>query len=269
LNACLRALTTNMAFIAGPMAWADPSGLMPGETLESIHPRQIFQLRKRPDGSTTKPFEFFSPISHVGELIALSDKIKEQIHDDVGIPPYQYGSLTMGGAGRTASGLAMLLTASSRGIKKAISNIDECVIKPLIRRMWVMNMLYYPDDSVKGDMDVVPSGVMSLFVRENITMKRINILQSTLNPTDMMIFGLQGRTKLWREVFRGLQLDPEGIVPTEEELMARLSALQAPVELQSKNKETSSEQTQPEIEQEKEVPIESEEDARTPVQPQE
>jgi len=119
----------------------------------------------------------------------------------------------------------MLLTASTRGIKKGIANIDKFVIKPLIRRQWTMNMLYDADETIKGDVNIVARGALALFVKEQTALRRMEILSGTNNPVDMQIFGLTGRANLWREMFKSVNLSPEGVIPTEQELNQRLQLM--------------------------------------------
>ena len=82
-----------------------------------------------------------------------------------------------------------------------------------------MYRLYCDDDRVKvGDITCNPSGVMGYLYVENNYNKVLQYMQMTGNPTDMQIIGAKGRAYLLREIAKLMQLNPDKIVPTVEEL---------------------------------------------------
>ena len=68
--------------------------------------------------------------------------------DHSGIPSYVTGDLNVQGAGRTASGLSMLMGSAGKGIRQVVMHIDN-VIKPVIHRIFLYNMRYNEDESIK------------------------------------------------------------------------------------------------------------------------
>jgi hypothetical protein len=144
------------------------------------------------------------------------DKFSRMADDHSGIPSYIYGDLDVQGAGRTSSGLSMLMGAAGKGIRQVISHLDNDVIKPIVQRQFVYNMRYDEDESVKGDAEIVARGAINLAVKETVNVRRIEFLNATANPIDMEIIGLEGRAAILREVAKGLQMPVEEVVPSPE-----------------------------------------------------
>ena len=60
------------------------------------------------------------------------------------------GSAAGSGAGRTASGLSMLMSNAGKSIKQVIMYVDQDVIKATIHAHYEFNMLYDDDVTIKG-----------------------------------------------------------------------------------------------------------------------
>ena len=132
-----------------------------------------------------------------------------------GIPNYVYGSSNVAGAGRTASGLSMLMDNASKGIKQAVANIDK-IVSGIVQRLYLHNMMYDSDPYIKGDYKVVAKGAIGLIHKEALQMRRNEFLVATANPIDSQIVGPSGRAYLLREAAKGLQMDTNKIVPDQE-----------------------------------------------------
>lgn len=225
VNAISRAMMTNTGFASRAQVIVDKDRLMPGETVNAGDPGRVW-LTQNNQNSSRPPIEFQQMHLIAPVLLDMRQQLVRMADDDCGVMPYQYGNDNTAGAGRTYSGLATLMNAANRGLKKAIFNIDTSVIKPLIRRYWLWNMLYDPDESIKGDCEVVTKGALSLYVREQEASKVQSLLALTANPVDMQILGLPGRAELLRRAFHAQQLSSDKILPKTEELQTRLDAQQ-------------------------------------------
>ena len=104
--------------------------------------------------------------SRVDEALKIFQWGKVQSDEDSGIPAYTYGTNVSGGAGRTASGLAMLTEAANRGMKAVINVTDRDVIRDIVMRTVRYNLVFDSDVSIKGDCEVNPSGVMGKILRQ-------------------------------------------------------------------------------------------------------
>jgi hypothetical protein len=220
INACGRALSNNMALASGPQTVVNVDRLHNGVTsVESIYPWKLWLAKSDRSGAASKAVEFFQPSSNAQELQEVMDWYYRKADEVTGIPNYTYGSPQVSGAGRTASGLSMLMDNASKGIKQAIGNIDNAVSR-LITRIYLNLLATDPDPTLKGDCRVVAKGTLGLIQREAVQENRKAFLQATSNPIDMQIMGTQGRAALLRELAKGLQMDVDKIIPDPEALKA-------------------------------------------------
>lgn len=229
VNASARSLANNMAISSGPQVEIDVDRLPPGEEIEAMYPWKIWQTRAPQAGGQYGPaVQFYQPSPMAEQLLRVYDYFARQADRQTGVPAYTGGDTTgtASGAAGTAAGLNMLMGSASRGIKLVVARIDDGIITPLIERMFDYNMLYNPDDSIKGDLKVVARGVMSLLQLEQEQNQRMNFLQMTANPIDMEIVGLEGRAKVLREVAKNLNMDDENVVPSDQQLAMKQQAQQ-------------------------------------------
>jgi hypothetical protein len=153
------------------------------------------------------------------------NQFAKQADEVTGIPNYVYGSSNVSGAGRTASGLSMLMDNASKGIKQAVANIDK-IVSGIVQRLYLHNMMFDDDVYIKGDFKVVAKGAIGLIHKETLQMRRNEFLMATANPIDSQIVGPEGRAYILREVARGLQMDTEKLVPSADAMQEqRIQAL--------------------------------------------
>lgn len=224
-NAAMRAMINNMALASGPQVGILSDRLAPGEEVTTLSPWRIWQFISDPMGSSAqnRPIEFFQPDSNVGELMGVFQKFSELADEYSGIPRYLSGDTT-GGAGRTASGLSMLIGNAGKSIKQTVSNVDIGVIEPALSKLYYYNMRYGEDPELKGDVCVVARGSSALIAKEAAQVRRNEFLAATANPVDLQITGISGRAAVLREVARGLDMNVDKIVPDEIGLLQRQAA---------------------------------------------
>ena len=150
--------------------------------------------------------------------MAIFDKFSTRADEDTGIPRYITGdNAGVGGAGRTASGMSMLMGNAGKTIKQVIFNIDTNMLKPLIERLYFHNMQHAEDPDLKGDVNIVARGANSLVVKDAAAVRRNEFLQVVLaSPVVQQIVGMQGLAALLHEQAKTLDMDADEIVPTPE-----------------------------------------------------
>ncbi|HET6496059.1 MAG TPA: hypothetical protein VFH61_11935, partial [Thermoleophilia bacterium] len=222
VNGAQRNLLNNLAIASGPQVVADIDSISPSHApnLTQMWPWKVWPYRSSKTQGRV-PFTFFQPQSNSAELLEVAEYFEKKSDDRTLIPRYVYGNEDMSGAGATASGLSMLMNAAARGLKRVIKNIDRDVLRPAIDRLYTWDMRYLDDDSLKGDVQIVPRGALAMLVREQTQLRRQEFLAMTNNPTDLQIVGIQGRAALLREVAKGLDIPVEDVVPDAEELQRR------------------------------------------------
>ena len=217
-NAAARSLVNNMALASGPQVEVNLERLPPNEDLTQIHPWKIWQVMNDPLGSSAPAVRFAQPDSRANELVGVYDRFARMADDHSGIPAYVYGDLNVQGAGRTASGLSMLMGSAGKGIRQVVMHIDHDVTFPIVHRQFIYNMRYDPDETIKGDLEVVAKGAINLAVKETVNVRRVEFLNATANPIDIQIMGVEGRAAILREVAKGLQMPEEDVVPSREKM---------------------------------------------------
>ena len=215
-NAAARALVNNMGISSGPQVEVNLERIPPNEDITQLHPWKIWQVTNDPLGSSAPAVRFTQPDDNANTLMGVYERFSKLADDHSGIPSYVYGDLDVKGAGRTSSGLSMLMGAAGKGIRQVVMHIDSDVIKPIVYRQFVYNMRYDEDESIKGDVDIVPKGAVNLAVKETVNVRRLEFLQATANQVDLEIVGKEGRTAILREVAKGLQMPVDEIVPSRE-----------------------------------------------------
>ncbi|HAW76802.1 MAG TPA: hypothetical protein DCW74_13835 [Alteromonas australica] len=215
-NAAARALVNNMGISSGPQVEVNLERIPPNEDITQLHPWKIWQVTNDPLGSSAPAVRFTQPDDNANTLLGVYDKFSKLADDQSGIPSYVYGDLNVQGAGRTSSGLSMLMGAAGKGIRQVVMHIDNEIIKPIVHRQFVYNMRYDEDESIKGDVNIVPKGAVNLAVKETVNVRRIEFLNATANEVDMQIVGKEGRAAILREVAKGLQMPVDDIVPSRE-----------------------------------------------------
>jgi hypothetical protein len=223
-NAAARSLANNMGIASGPQVEVAVDRLADGEDLTAMYPWKIWQTTTDKTGGGQPGVRFFMPDMKAGELMNIYQTFSKQADEVTGIPNYVYGSSAVAGAGRTASGLSMLMDNAAKGIKQAVGAIDK-VVQGVVYKLYVHNMMYNPDPYLKGDFRIVAKGALGLIAKEQLQIRRNEFLQATSNPMDMQIVGPEGRSYLLRELARGLQMDTDKLVPPPE--MQKYKAEQA------------------------------------------
>ena len=116
---------------------------------------------------------------------------------------------------RTASGMSMLLGASSLNIKTVIKNIDDFLLKPLGEAFFHWNMQFIEEDlDIVGDLEIQAMGTASLMQKEVRSQRLTMFLQTAQNPA---VAPFVKMSKLISELAFSLDLDPEEILNSPEE----------------------------------------------------
>ena len=225
-NASARALAMNMGIASGPQVEVSVDRLPVGVRLSSMSPWKIWQTTMDRTGGGQPAIRFHQPDMHAAELLQIYTFFSRQSDEVTGVPNYIYGSTAVGGAGRTASGLSMLMENAAKGIKHAILSLDAATSQ-MIKRVYLHLMIHDPDTSIKGDMNIVAAGAIGAMIREQQESSRLEFMAQTNNATDMAIIGLPGRAHMLREHAKTLFPDVDKIIPDPDKLAALMQAQQA------------------------------------------
>lgn len=213
INASVRMLVDNAAIASGPIVGINVRALAPGQDPEALSPWKIFLFDDAAD--MDQMMKTWNLQSNSQDLITIL-QLFQNFADELSTPRYMYGDQNVGGAGKTASGLSMLMGAANIAIKSLVKSFDDDVTIPFITALYHWNLQWSPDATVKGDYNVVAKGSTNLVAKELRAQQHQVLLGVTSNPR------FEGMTKdaKWLEhVFRDADM-PEGLVRTDEEFRA-------------------------------------------------
>lgn len=226
-NASLRALVNNLSIASGPQVVVNDDRLAPDENGEDLYPWKRWHVQSDPLGNNAAPpITFFMPTSNASELLGVYQRFVDMADELSAIPKYLSGQGTGSGAGRTASGLAMLMGNASKILQTVAANIDRDVLGPLLEQLFDMIMLTDASGILTGQETVRVMGVNVAVQKETQRARQLEFLQITANPMDAQIVGPKGRAAILREIAQTIGLDGEQIVPSADEIDAMQAQMQ-------------------------------------------
>jgi hypothetical protein len=192
--------------------------LAPEENGEDLYPWKRWHVRSDPMTSSSKqPISFFMPASNAQQLMQVYQEIVS-IADDVSAIPKYVGGQAGGGAGRTASGLAMLMGNASKILQTVSANVDRDVVEGCMMQLFDLLMLTDTSGLLTGEERVTVTGVQVAIQRETLRQRQIEFLTATNNPTDQKIMGIKGRAVVLRSVSTTIGMPGEEIVPAQDQI---------------------------------------------------
>ena len=232
-NATLRALVNNLSIASGPQVVVNDDRLTSDEDGEELYPWKRWHVQTDPMGNNSqKPIDFFQPQSNAQELLGVYQQFVNMADDLSAIPKYLSGGGATGGAGRTASGLAMLMGNASKILQTVAANIDRDVLEPLLGSLFDMIMLTDTSGLLSGEEKVRVLGVSVAVQKETLRARQLEFLQITANPIDAQIVGPKGRAAILRNVASTIGMPGADIVPSEDQMEAMQKASAAAAAMQ-------------------------------------
>lgn len=226
-NAAARAMVNNMGLASGPQVVYNVDRLPEGEKITQLYPWKVWQVTSDPQMGSQPAMQFEQPTSNAQELMGIYDKFSVLADEYTGIPRYMSGDSPTGGAGRTASGMSMLMGNAGKSIKQVIGNVDDRITEPAIQRLYYYNMRYGDDPDLKGSVEIVAHGAASMMQKDSAAQKQGVFLQTALsNQIVQQVVGQEGIAVLLREAAKTLDLNADDIVPPLPILKQRWAAQQ-------------------------------------------
>src|SRR5665213_665210 len=188
INATLRALVNNIAISSGPQVVYHEELLSPTQD-DSLYPWKRWKVLSDPSNPQQEPVKFFQPQSNAQELMGIVDKFSVMLDDVSTIPRYLTGNGQAGGAGRTASGLSMLINNANKTLQNVADNIDTDIFLPLLEMLYDFIMLTDSTGMLRGDETIVVEGVRQAAKQEQDLTKQLQFLQLVNNPSYQGLIG--------------------------------------------------------------------------------
>jgi len=224
MNGFMRMSVDNAALSGNLLIEVDETNLVPGQDM-SVYPGKVFRRQAGAPGQAI----FGTKFPNVSqELLMMFDKSRQLADEATGIPSYTHGSGAVGGVGRTASGMSMLMGAAAQNIKAVVRNIDDYLLAPLGRSLFAFNMQFNFDKEFIGDLAVKARGTESLMRNEVRSQRLLQFMQMTANP---QMAPFVKYDYILRELAASMDLDEDKILndPREaaiqQKMMAEIQAL--------------------------------------------
>lgn len=212
-NACARAIVNNVGMGSGPQVEINVDRLRGGDKgdMRLIPWKRWLTTNKLMQ--TGPAIQFWQPQMYADQILSVFSTFAKGADERSNIPAYAHGDSQVGGAGNTASGLSMLITQATRGIRNIIKNIDNKAISPSITYMFEKLALDPKFQGKMGDVKLVAKGSSALVEKEQRAIRMLEFLNATNNPVDYQIMGPEGRGYLLGEVAKAHEIDPDKAMP--------------------------------------------------------
>lgn len=188
INATLRALVNNISISSGPQVVIDEELINPTQD-DNLYPWKRWKFTGDPTNPNRTPVSFFQPQSNAQELMSIIDKFSVMLDDVSTIPRYLTGSGQAGGAGRTASGLSMLINNANKTLQNVADNIDNDIFEPLLQMLYDFIMLTDDTGLLRGDESIVVDGVRQAAKQEQDLARQLEFLNIVGNPNFQSLVG--------------------------------------------------------------------------------
>jgi len=258
-NASFRAKCVNVSCCSGPRQYINTNKLKPGQRLDLIPYGNV--LFDDPSNNSQPPIRVFQAASNIDEIWRDLEATLKLIDHVTGIMSASHMDDTAASAGRTYNGMLLLIQAQKQGANDVVLSLFKDVCKKALTYIYRYNMLFDPDDGIKGDCEVDAGGLLAILTRE----QNRNSLESFLtmvigSPELQQKIGDAGMFELLRTYIHTLEgINPDKIIPSAEEVerRERLAEMNARIAQMSMNtgvdQQQPQEQTRPQPTQQKPV----------------
>jgi hypothetical protein len=211
-----RMIMDNSAAVSGPIFGIDESKLARGKESQSIHAFSTwyFNSDDNPNFRISDVMQQLSTDSHIGELLELEGKLKEDVDMESNLPSWTLGNAQpLGEAFRTSQNMSQMTGGANVVLKdnvRAFDRYTKSLIGSLVK--WNMDPEFNPKKEIKGDFNVQPKGTISLVTKE-VRGAAMDQMAQTLTPQDRLYID---NRKLLIERFKARDL-PVDLVKSKEE----------------------------------------------------
>ena len=222
VNAFARAAVVNAVLASGPLVERNIDRVDPSQP-KMIIPWHMYDAHDSALNSAPA-YRFTQPQFIADRLSNVMAYYLKMADETCGIPSYAHGDITVGGAGRTATGLSMLTNNATRGIKAVLRNIDKGIIEPIVKRQYY-TLIKEANVTDIPDLKIRTRGSISLAEREMEATRALEFLRVISNPMDSQLIPLDGRRYLLTSAAKATGFDPDRIFGYEADLQQMLQPL--------------------------------------------
>lgn len=161
----------------------------------------------------------------VDQLMAINERAIEHAQRETNFPVMAQGEPTE--PVTTSSGLAMLMNAQTVHQRMVAQRWDDDVMIPALEALYDWNMTYHPDDSIKGDYEIVAHGATRL-VNKDMQAQHLQVIAALSDNPRFQPFSKD--YELYKELVKVSEADVERLVISDDEYEALSQAGPSPME---------------------------------------
>jgi hypothetical protein len=222
-NGSFRAMMDNMGLCVGPQIVIDDEAIEPMDRRTEIRPLKFW--RKKQSGvPIAQAFALVEINSRLPELSAVFDKSKALLDEIATVPGFAAGS-EQPQYMQSATGASIAYNSATLWVRRFVRHWDD-VLEPLMGRMVRWEMDHNPDESIKGDYHPIARGVMALVELEGAGQRMMQFAEVVKG----MGLSLKNQYRTARKLAASLKLDPDEVLPTEEEIQQMKDEPQSSIE---------------------------------------
>lgn len=223
-NSSFRAMLDNMGLAVGPQIVFDDDVIQPLDGRKEMRPMKLWR-KKAPNVDVRQAFAFFQVDSRLNELGAIFDRSKALIDEVAAFPGSGFvQGFDSPGRTQSATQASIEYTMATLWVRRFVRQWDDQAIEPLMGRMVDWEMEFNPDESIKGDYNPIARGVMALVELEGMGSRMMQFTQYI----QAIGLPLKDQYRVARAYARSLKLDPDDVLPSEEQLQAMQEEPQPP-----------------------------------------
>ncbi|RMD93752.1 MAG: hypothetical protein D6811_04335, partial [Alphaproteobacteria bacterium] len=220
-NGAWRAMLDNARMAVGPQIVVNTDVITAQDNSYSLEP---FKIWKRVSGEDRVPaFETYEiPMNQslLGNIVEMSRLMMDEVTSMPQIAQGEQGSQVT----KTAQGMALLMNAANVVFRRVVSNFDDDVTIPNIRRLYDFNMQFSDKEEIKGDFEPVALGSSVLMVREMQSQTLMTIAETFARDPEYSQW--LNKPELMREIFKALMVVPDNVLRSEREVQEAQSQMQ-------------------------------------------
>lgn len=225
-NAGVRAMLDNAAISAGPIIEANMDLLDPDEDPRDLYPFRVFMRTGQGAEAAYEAIRVTSLPSYVNEFMTMITFFRDMADEIPAIPRYLWGEGSqIGGAGRTATGLSMMMGAANITLKDQVKYFDDGITSPFIKALYFWNMQFNPKPHIKGDFNVVARGSTSLIARE-VQSESLNQFLSIVGGNELLLPYLK-LDNILRQMVKIMDLDELDLIKDPNEVAIQTKSREA------------------------------------------
>ena len=211
-NSAFRAMHDNMGLAVLPQVVVDDQAIEPVDGAWKMAPGKFWR-NKKPGADARQGIQFINIESRLEELQAIFGMSKQLIEEVGTLPAFLQGTEAPNYM-QSATGASIAYTAANLWVRRAVRNWDDDIVTPLITRFFDWNMQYSEKEEIKGDSRVRALGIAALVELEGMA----NRLQAFMDTATKMGLPPSNQMRIMREFARAYKLDPDTVLPTEQEI---------------------------------------------------